>query len=139
VLDRETEEWLDGFALASPVAVGDIEVCLTVFPTGAILDACVFRDCTDAQLLDALRMGFRGALEFEAGYSVSRDSAALHLSQWLPGVGGWLEAAEPLERILNQVDTIRAGVNPLPPKATIDPLQLREEHRMRMKLSRRGG
>jgi hypothetical protein len=132
--DPDTEHWLQTLPVASPVAIDGVEVWLKAFPVGAELGAYLLHGFSEAELQDALRHGFRGAVEFDAGFGLSPDGGSLCLSQWLPGVSGWVEAAEPLEKLLNQVGLLRESIDPARNALMHNPVQERIEQRMRKKL-----
>ena len=90
------------------------------------LGALLVHDFSEAQLQDALRHGFDMAITFDAGFGLSVEGRSLCLSQWLPGVRSWIEAAEPLEKLLNQAEMLRTSFDPVR-----DPMQDRIEQRMR--------
>ena len=134
MLDPDTEQWLQSLPVGSPVAIDGFEVWLKTFPVGAELGAHLLHRFSEAELQEALAQGFEGAIEFDAGFGLSPDGESLCLSQWLPGIGGWLEAAEPLEKLLDQVEMLRERIDPARKALTRDPVQERFEQRMRKKL-----
>lgn len=103
----ELERWLQDFPLDEPVDIDDEFVYLRVEQGGAELGVHFLEGVTDHQLQEALQCGFQNAMEFDAGWSISIDSRTLLLSQWLPNVSSWTEVAEPLEKLLNQVEALR--------------------------------
>ena len=103
----EVEKWLEALPLNEPVNIDGESVYLKVSEDGAELGVHFMEEVTDQQIQDALQQGFQNALEFNAGWSLSSDGSILLLSQWLPGVGGWMEVAETLEQLLNQVEQLR--------------------------------
>ncbi|MEN3296544.1 MAG: hypothetical protein V7642_5797 [Burkholderiales bacterium] len=137
MLDADTEQWLRTLPVDEPSSVGGVEVWLTVSPAGAELGACLIPVCADAQLADALKQGFRSAIDFDAGFSLSPDGKSLCLTQWLSNVYGWLEAAEPLEKLLNQVDMLHAALDPTRSALIRNPAIARIEQRLRMSLAGR--
>jgi len=131
MLDAETERWLETLPLGEALDIGGEKVYLRIEDGGAELGAILIRNCTDLQLQDALRLGMRCAAEFDAGYSMSEDEATLCVTQWLPGAAGWKEAAEPLEKLLNQIDMLRAELEPHDDMPAPDRLAARIEQRLR--------
>lgn len=132
--DPDTANWLQTLPVGSPVAIDGVEIWLKTFPVGAELGAYLLHDFSETELQEALRQGFQVALEFDAGFGLSPDGGSLCLSQWLPGVGGWAEAAEPLEKLLNQVEMLRESIDPARNALLSNPIQERIEQRMRKKL-----
>lgn len=127
--DPDTDAWLQTLPVGTPVAIDGVEIWLKTFPVGAELGAYLLHDFSEAELQDALRQGFRVAIEFDAGFGLSMDGRSLCLSQWLPGVGRWIEAAEALEKLLNQMEMLRNSIDPVR-----NPMQERIEQRMRKML-----
>ena len=132
--DLDTEKWLQTLPVGSPVVIDGVEVWLKTFPVGAELGAYLLHGFSEVGLQEALGQGFQVAIEFDAGFGLSPDGGSLCLSQWLPGVGGWVEAAEPLEKLLDQVEMLRESINPARNALIRDPVQGRLEQRMRKKL-----
>jgi len=87
-------------------------VYLKIHLGGAELGATLLRSCTQIQLRNALRIGFTSALTHDAGLAQAPDGRALLLTQWLPGVRSWPEAAGALENLLNQLALWRAALAP---------------------------
>lgn len=108
--DRDLERWLDSLPLDETVEIDGESVYLKIHAAGAELGACLFRSCTQTQLQEALRMGFASAITHEAGLGLSADGKALLLTQWLPQVQRWPQAAKALENLLNQAATWRAAL-----------------------------
>jgi hypothetical protein len=134
MLDPDTEEWLQSLPAGSPVAIDGVEVWLKCLPTGAELGAYLQHGFSETELETALKEGLRCAMEFDAGFGLSPDGGSLCLSQWLPGVGGWVEAAEPLEKLLDQVEMLRKSTDATRNAPARNPVQERFEQRMRKKL-----
>ena len=127
----EIERWLDSQPLDEPIDINGELVYLRVQGEGAELGLYLSRDYTPAQLEAALKKGFNSALNYSAGLGVSTDDHALVLTQWLPGVTRWIEAADPLEQLLNQAELWRRSVK----SVQIKPVSLegnRNEQRLRM-------
>lgn len=103
----EVEKWLEALPLNEPVNIDGESVYLKVGEDGAELGVHFMDEVTDQQILDALQQGFQNALEFNAGWALSSDGSTLLLSQWLPGVSGWVDVSETLEQLLNQVELLR--------------------------------
>jgi hypothetical protein len=129
MLDADTKQWLEELLLEIPVSIGGESVYLKTYPEGAELGAYLIRAYTDEQLEAVLKQGFQSAIEFEAGFSLSPDEDDLLLTQWLPGVRDWLEAAAPLENLLDQITMLRAALAPPGPKRTA--IMDRDEQRIR--------
>ena len=134
MFDPDTEAWLQSLPVGTPVAIDGVEVWLKTFPVGAELGAYLLHGFSEAELQDALRHGFRGAVEFDAGFGLSADGGSLCVTQWLPGVDSWIEAAESLEKLLNQVEMLRESIDPARNALSRNPLQERVEQRMRKML-----
>ncbi|SRR5450830_956860 len=100
------EQWLENLPLDEPVDIDGETVFLKLQPQGAELGVYLVPAFTGAALNEAMRSGFQCALDFHAGLSV--EGPDLLLTQWLPQVESWLEAAEALESILNQTGMWRA-------------------------------
>lgn len=130
-LDDDIEQWLRTQPLDEPVEIDGESVYLKVHADGAELGAYLISSYTQAQLQDALRQGFLSATRFDAGLGQSSDGNSLVLTQWLPQVSTWFDAAEPLENLLNQLSMWRAALNP--PKAKLpENVAFRNEQRLRM-------
>lgn len=102
------EQWLENLPLDEPVDIDGETVFLKISGQGAELGVLLVLSYTDSLLADALRNGFQSALDFDAGLAI--DGEDLILTQWLPYVGAWAEAAEALENILNQAAMWRAAM-----------------------------
>lgn len=125
-LDPDTQAWLQTLPLNSPVTIDGIEVWLRLAPQGAELAALLIEDCSEIALHDALSLGLAAAFEFDAGFGLSPDERSLILSQWLPGVADWVEAAPALEKLLDQVEALEVAM-----RRERDPRTRRHEQRMR--------
>lgn len=110
--DAEIEQWLQGLPLNKPTDIDGDTVFLNVYGNGAELGAYLLRDYTQAQLQAALQLGFASALTHDAGLARTLDGKALMLTQWLPHVRRWPQAAKPLEALLNQLAEWRAVLAP---------------------------
>ncbi|AIY39656.1 hypothetical protein LT85_0496 [Collimonas arenae] len=106
---------------------------------GAELGALLLPAPTGEQIRLALQQGFSHALAYGAGLVYHADHAvgdSLRLSQWLPGIRSWQEAARPLENLLTQLTAWRVIFAPkastldvsLAPAAAFD----RTEQRLRL-------
>lgn len=133
MVDESTEQWLRALPLDEPVEIDGQSVFLRVQPDGAELGVRLLANATDANLADALRTGFQGALEFDAGLGWEQDGRGLVLTQWLAGVAAWSEVPEALEKILNQASLWRAAMSPV--AARREPGTARVEERFRKLLS----
>ncbi len=113
--DDDLMPWLAAQALGVAVRIDGESVYLRAGVGGAELGAYLWSDYTSVQLEDAMRQGFAGALEFEAGLGCAPDGPGLVLSQWLPQVDDWRGAAPALEQLLNQLAQWRAALAPARP------------------------
>ncbi|MTV41099.1 hypothetical protein [Duganella radicis] len=133
----ELERQLQGFPLEEPVSIDGESVYLRVGRDGAELGAVFLEEMNERQLQEALQLGFQSALEFDAGWALSDDGASLLLTQWLPDARDWTAAPEALERLLNQVELLRALAASAPAEDSREhDAGGREEQRMRSKLMR---
>lgn len=123
-------QWLDRQPLNSPIDIDGETVYLNLHRQGAELGAYLMRFHTQEQLREALKQGFSSAISFEAGLGLSPDGTSLVLSQWLPAVGAWNQAAEPLENLLNQLAAWRAALAPPITTRIAQPVD-RNERRLR--------
>lgn len=129
--DDDFWEWLKSQPLDEPVEIDGESVYLKVRHDGAELGAFLVHSYTPNQLQDALRQGFNSATQYDAGLGRTADGGSLVLNQWLPNVIGWVDAAEALENLLNQLSMWRAVL--VPPKVIqMDSLSNRNEQRLRM-------
>lgn len=126
--DAEIEQWLQGLPLNKPIDIDGDTVFLNIHGNGAELGAYLLRDYTQAQLQAALQMGFASALAHEAGLARTLDGKALVLTQWLPQVRWWPQAAKPLEALLNQLAEWRAVLAPSAPAWPPSGVDRRELH-----------
>ncbi len=129
-MDDDIAQWLQAQPLDEPVEIDGEFIYLAPQQDGAELGAVLTHGYAPAQLQDALRLGFQSALQFDAGLGRSADGRDLVLTQWLPQVGGWLDAAEPLEQLLNQLGMWRAALGPRQAAALPGAAQ-RSEQRLR--------
>lgn len=132
--DEELAQWLRAQPLDAPVAIDGESVYLAIHRDGAELGAYLTRAYTQEQLQQALRQGFSSAIDFDAGLGQSSDGDSLVLTQWLPGVTGWPQAAQPLDNLLNQLTLWRAALAP-PPSTRAADLHNRVEHRLRQRFA----
>jgi hypothetical protein len=130
-MDEETEQWLRTLPLDEPVEIDGETIYLKVRRGGAELGGYLVRAYTRVQLQDALRQGFHSAMKFDAGLGVTTDGSDLVLTQWLVNASSWLDAAEPLEKLLNQLSTWRAALAPAKP-GPMETAANRNEQRLRM-------
>lgn len=110
MLSEELEQWLLSLPLDEPCEIDGENVYLKLSNGGAELGLVLIPRPTGVQIADALRTGFQGALEFDAGLALSTDSGDLILNQWLSGVEAWSDVSEALESILNQAALWRAAM-----------------------------
>ena len=87
--------WLANLAADAPLVLDGESAYLQPASGGAELGVILLREASDAQLEEAARTGFQGARQFEAGLALRADGA-LVLSQWLPQVENWQDAAPAL-------------------------------------------
>lgn len=106
--EDEVELYLQEQAVNLPVQLAGESVRLDVSVHGAQLSATLLSGYQSEQLQQALALGFSGAIEYEAGLGISEDGANLILTQWLPKVRDWQQAAPALEQLLNQLSSWRA-------------------------------
>ena len=132
-MDDEIEQWLLELPLDVPIDIDGESVYLKVHSDGAELGAYLVHSYSSAQLQDALKQGFQSALQFDAGLGRTPDGRSLVLTQWLPDVRYWFEAAEPLERLLNQLSMWRTALASGKVQQT-NTLETRNEQRLRMLL-----
>jgi len=131
-MEDDFEQWLQSQPLNEAVELDGEFVYLKVQAGGAELGVYITRSYTPAQLHDAMRQGFQSAIHFDAGLGEADAGDSLVLTQWLPNVTGWTDAVEPLEKLLNQLATWRAAMNPGKPKPTDKATDNRTEQRLRM-------
>lgn len=133
--DGDLHAWLRTQPLNAPVEINGESVYLNVEVDGAELGAILLHDHAPAQLREALLQGFSSAIDFDAGLGLGAGGNSLTLTQWLPGVFSWLQAADALENLLNQLSVWRAALEPaasLPAAMT----RTRTEDRLRKNLAR---
>lgn len=119
--------------LNEPVEIDGKFVCLKAGPGGAELEAVLLRAYTPEDLQRALNQGFSSAIVFDAGLGQTSDGKDLVLSQWLAGARNWRDAAQALEKLLNQLDGWQAVLNPA---SVVDESQSRrqeERHAQRLR------
>lgn len=114
------EQWLREQPLDSEVEIAGETVYLNIHPRGAELGAFLFRSFSQQQLHDSLRQGFSSAMEFPAGLGITRDGESLTLSQWLPEVSNWSEAASALETLLDQLAAWRMAISGVLPAGAVN-------------------
>lgn len=131
MVDDSTEQWLSALPLDELVDIDGESVFLRVQPDGAELGVRLLGRATDANLADALRTSFQGALEFDAGLGWEQEGGALVLTQWLAGVASWSEVPEALENILNQASLWRAAMAPAAARRDHNHSTRRAEERFR--------
>lgn len=106
------QEWLQAQPLDTPVEISGESVYLKVEANGAELGAFLLHGHVQSQLREAMLQGFSSAIDFDAGLGQSADGNSLTLTQWLPGVSSWWQAADALESLLNQLSVWRAALEP---------------------------
>jgi hypothetical protein len=140
---RDSEElnsWLAAQALDRPVAIDGETVYLRLGQYGAELGAYLWPGAVPARLQEALKQGFSSALVFDAGLALAPDGEGVLLSQWLPEARGWVDAADALERLLNQLALWRAALAPSGREVRAAPAGAgRDEQKMRRLLAGAGG
>lgn len=105
--------WLAEQAPDQPLAIDGESVYLRLSAGGAELGVHLWPGATVAQLQDALKHGFASAIEYDAGLGMAPDGHGIVLSQWLPSARNWADAADALERLLNQMADWRAQLGPV--------------------------
>jgi len=128
----DLEQWLLSLPLEEPCEIDGEQVYLKLGDTGAELGLILFAQPTGAQIAEAMRSGFQGALEYEAGLALGADGGELLLNRWLEGAEAWSDVAEALEGILNQAVLYRAVMSYSEDHASL----AREESRGRRELNR---
>lgn len=131
---EEWEEWLQAQPLGELVEVDGESVYLQPYGGGTELGAVLIHSCTPGQIRDALQQGFASAMHYGAGLALSADGEKLLLTQWLPYVSGWAQAADSLEALLNQLEAWRAELVPPRPEQ-LPEMSVRTEARLRGMLS----
>jgi hypothetical protein len=128
--DDDLQEWLQAQPLDTPVEINGESVYLKVEANGAELGAFLLHGHAQSQLREALLQGFSSAIDFDAGLGQSADGNSLTLTQWLPGVFSWRQAADSLERLLNQLSVWRAALEPAA-RMPVANTRTRTENRLR--------
>jgi hypothetical protein len=106
----ELEQWLLSLPLQEPCEVEGERVYLSLGEGGAEIGLILLPQASAAQVADALRTGFQGALDFEAGLALAPDSGDLLLNRWLPGAEAWSDVAEALDDLLSQAFLWRSAM-----------------------------
>ncbi|MGZ5858992.1 MAG: hypothetical protein ACXWJK_17320 [Burkholderiaceae bacterium] len=134
--EDDLQQWLQAQPLNSPIEISGESVYLNVEAGGAELGGYLLHGYVQRQLREALLQGFSSAIEFDAGVGITPDGS-LALTQWLPGVTSWQQAALPLEKLLNQLTVWRDVLNPsaVKPAAPSSTIATRSEERLRKMLS----
>lgn len=126
-------EWLRVQPFDAPVIIDGETVLLKRHAAGAELIAYLVQGATQQQVMRAMEQGFANALEFDAGLGLAPDGNSLLLTQWLPHVSTWTEAARPLEHLLNQLTNWRTALAPPETvRVTTKTITNRNEQRLRM-------
>lgn len=133
--DSDLQAWLNAQPLDTPVEINGESVYLNVGANGAELGAILLHDYTPGQLREALLQGFSSAIDFDAGLGLSADGNSLTLTQWLPNVYSWRQAADALEHLLNQLSVWRAALEPAATRAVVT-TRTRTEDRLRKTFAR---
>lgn len=107
----ELEQWLLSLPLDEPCMVAGEQVYLSVGDGGAEIGLVLLQEPSQAQVLDAMRTGFQGALDHAAGLALA-PAGDLVLNRWMPGVEAWSDVADALEDLLNQGALWRAAMAP---------------------------
>lgn len=111
-MDRDLLEWLETLPLNRPVEFEGEMVSLNTRSGGAELTVRLMESKSSGQLQEVLQLGFSSALHFDAGLACGPDNRTVFLSKWLSNVYSWPEAADALERILDQTAAWRAWLTP---------------------------
>lgn len=106
----ELEQWLLSLPLAEPCDIDGESVYLSLGEGGAEIGLILLPHPSQAQIAEAMRTGFQGALDFQAGLALSPEGGELILNRWMPGAEAWSDVAEALEDILNQAALWRAAM-----------------------------
>jgi hypothetical protein len=106
----QLEQWLLSLPLGEPCEIDGERVYLTQAEGGAEIGLILLPHPSQAQIAEAMRTGFQGALEFEAGLALSPEGGELLLNRWMPGAEAWSDVGEALEEILNQAALWRAAM-----------------------------
>lgn len=137
----DLQAWLAQQAMGCLIDLDGESIYLKADADGAELGALLLSAPTGEQIRLALQQGFSHALAYGAGLAYYVDQAAgdsLRLSQWLPGIRSWQEAAHPLENLLTQLAAWRATSAPKAsmPEVSLAPAPAlafdRTEQRLRM-------
>lgn len=107
---EQLEQWLLALPLGEPCDIDGERVYLNLAEGGAEMGLILLAQPAQAQIAEAMRTGFQGALEFRAGLALSPDDGALLLNRWMPGAQAWSDVAEALEELLNQAALWRAAM-----------------------------
>lgn len=129
-IDEDTMQVLAAMPLDEPVEIDGESVYLRVVPDGAELGLLLIPAYTQSQLQDVLKKAFQSAMQFDAGLGQTADGRTLVLTQWLPGVNGWTDAAQPLENLLNQASMWRSLLAPVKSSVATH-VESRNEQRLR--------
>ena len=131
--ESDLVHWLESQPIDEPVNVDGETVLLKNSLSGSTLIGLLLPDFSEQQLRRAMEQGFAHAIEFEAGLGISADGGSLILTQWLPYVSTWMEAARPLENLLNQLASWRTALAPPPvARVTTKNTTNRNEQRLRI-------
>lgn len=125
--------WLQTQPLDETIDADGEDVYLKRYASGSELGGYLFRNPSHEACRRAMAQGFSQALEFDAGLGLAANGKDLILTQWLPDVRSWPDAAKPLENLLNQLTSWRTALAPpetarVSTKTTIN----RNEQRLRM-------
>ncbi|MFC5474028.1 hypothetical protein ACFPM8_08650 [Paraherbaspirillum soli] len=133
------QTWLAQQAMGCMIDIDGESIYLKAHADGAELGAVLETAPTGEQIRQALQQGFSNALAYDAGLAYHADHAdgdSLRLTQWLPGIRSWQQAAQPLENLLTQLAAWRAM---FAPKASVTSVSAapasaldRTEQRLRM-------
>ncbi len=106
----DLEQWLLSLPLEEPCNIDGENVYLRLGPDGAELGVILMTNPSAAQVAEALRTGFQGALEYEAGLALAAAGDELVINRWIDDVEAWSDVGEALEGILNQAALFRAAM-----------------------------
>jgi len=104
----ELEQWLLSLPLGEPVEIDGERVYLSLASEGAELGLILLPRPSEAEVAVAMRTGFQGALDYEAGLALSADDGDLLLSRWIAGAEAWSDVGDALEDLLSQASLWRA-------------------------------
>lgn len=106
----QLEQWLLTLPLGEPCHIDGENVYLALGEAGAELGLILLQAPNGAQIAEAMRVGFQGAREFDAGLALAPEGGDLVLNRWVPDAEAWSDVGEALEDLLNQAALWRASM-----------------------------